>query len=180
VAKQASGRTARQSAGLLVFRTADENTAGESPPGPAIEVLLVHPGGPFWAKKDTGAWSIPKGEIEDGGVDGGDPYACARREFAEELGQRPPNGEPVDLGEVRQSGGKVVRAWALRSSAGEIKAGVVTSNEVVIEWPKGSGREISFPEVDRAEWVSPETARAKLIPAQVTLLERLLAILGAS
>ena len=141
-----------------------------------IEVLAVHPGGPFWAKKDKGSWSIPKGEITE--AEEPDPYACARREFEEEIGVPPPVGDALDLGEVRQAGGKVVQAWALASADGAPDSGTVTSNEVEIEWPRGTGRRLRFPEVDRAEWMSPETARQRLIPAQVELLDRLLAMLG--
>jgi predicted NUDIX family NTP pyrophosphohydrolase len=144
------------------------------PAGQAIEVLAVHPGGPFWVKKDKAAWSIPKGEVSDGE----DPYTCARREFEEEIGQAPPDGSAIDLGEVRQAGGKVVRAWSLLAPDGSLDAGAIRSNEVEIEWPKGSGTKLRFPEVDKAEWMSPETAREKLVPAQVALLERLVELLG--
>jgi predicted NUDIX family NTP pyrophosphohydrolase len=141
-----------------------------------IEVLTVHPGGPFWAKKDDGVWSIPKGEITE--AESQDAYACARREFEEEIGRPPPDGEVLNLGEVRQAGGKLVRAWGLFAPDGGPDARAIRSNEVEIEWPKGSGRRLSFPEVDRAEWMSPDTARQKLIPAQVALLERLVELIG--
>jgi predicted NUDIX family NTP pyrophosphohydrolase len=147
---------ARRSAGILVFRGA----------GPAREVLLVHPGGPFWAKKDLGAWSIPKGEYEEGE----DPRACALREFSEELGSAAPSGELVDLGSVRQRNGKEVRAWAVE---GDVDPAGVTSNTFSLEWPPRSGRTQEFPEIDRAEWFGVEEARAKLNPAQVELLDRL-------
>jgi predicted NUDIX family NTP pyrophosphohydrolase len=148
---------ARRSAGILLHR-----------PGAAgPEVLLVHPGGPFWAKRDLGAWSIPKGEYEDGE----DPLACARREFAEELGSEPPDGaEPVDLGEVRQKGGKVVTAWAIE---GDLDAGAIRSNTFAIEWPPRSGTMRDFPEVDRAGWFRLDEAREKILPAQAPLLDRL-------
>lgn len=155
----------------MVYRSADDG----------IEVLAVHPGGPFFAKKDIGVWSIPKGELDaaagEGGVDE-DPYTAARREFAEELGQRAPDGTPLGLGEVRQAGGKVVHAWALRAADQEIDADAVRSNTVDIEWPRGSGRRLTIPEVDRAAWMTPETAREKLIPAQVEFVDRLLDLLG--
>jgi predicted NUDIX family NTP pyrophosphohydrolase len=175
----------RRSAGLLVYRSVEDG----------IEVLAVHPGGPFWAMKDAGAWSIPKGEIEieqasasgldrAGGLDGAggreeEPYVAARREFEEELGQPAPVGEPLDLGHVRQGGGKIVHAWALLANDGDVDVESVKSNMVSLEWPKGTGRILSFPEVDRAEWMSPEVARTKLNQSQVVLLERLLEFLGA-
>ncbi len=164
----------RRSAGLLVYRPADHG----------IEVLAVHPGGPFFAKKDTGTWSIPKGELEageaadDGAHGDEDPYRAARREFAEELGQPAPDGEPIGLGEVRQAGGKIVHAWALLADDGQIDAESVTSNTVDIEWPRGTGRHLIVPEVDRAVWMTPETAREKLIPTQVEFVNRLLDQLG--
>jgi predicted NUDIX family NTP pyrophosphohydrolase len=151
---------ARQSAGILLYRGA----------GAQLQVLLVHPGGPLWARRDEGAWSIPKGEH---GTDE-DALSAARREFAEELGSPAPTGEPLELGEIRQRGGKTVRAWAL---AGEFDIEAVTSNTFEMEWPPRSGRVRSFPEVDRAEWFAPAQARTKLNPAQVPLLERLLAAL---
>jgi predicted NUDIX family NTP pyrophosphohydrolase len=139
-------------------------------------VLAVHPGGPFWAKKDNGAWSIPKGEVT--GPEETDQYSCARREFEEELGQPPPRGTAMDLGEVRQAGGKIVRAWGICATDDTLDAGNISSNEVEIEWPRGSGRRLRFPEVDRAQWMSPETAREKLVPAQVELVDRLVEKLG--
>ena len=148
---------ARRSAGILLHR------AGAAGP----EVLLVHPGGPFWAKKDAGAWSIPKGEYDDAE----DPLACARREFAEELGAPPPDGtEPVELGEVRQKGGKVVVAWALE---GDFDAETIRSNTFRMEWPPRSGAMREFPEVDRAGWFGLDAAREKILPAQAPLLDRL-------
>jgi predicted NUDIX family NTP pyrophosphohydrolase len=148
---------ARRSAGILLHR-----------PGAAgPEVLLVHPGGPFWAKRDLGAWSIPKGEYDDAE----DPLACARREFEEELGSAPPDGaEPVELGEVRQKGGKVVAAWALE---GDLDAGAIRSNTFTMQWPPHSGRTSEFPEVDRAGWFGLDAAREKILPAQAPLLDRL-------
>ena len=147
---------AKLSAGLLLYRPADDG----------VEVLLVHAGGPFWANRDEGAWSIPKGEY---GV-GEDPYRVARREFEEETGSPPPEGEARELGEIRQSGGKRVRAWALE---GDLDPALVTSNTFEMEWPPRSGRTASFPEVDRAEWCSVAVARTRLVKAQVTFIDRL-------
>ena len=149
----------RQSAGLLLFR----RTRGR------LEVLLVHPGGPFWAKKDDGAWSIPKGEH---GPDD-DPLATALREFEEELGSPAPDvaaDAPVDLGVIRQKGGKQVVAWALE---GDLDTAAIRSNTFEMEWPPRSGRTQSFPEVDRAEWFDLDTAARKINPAQAELLARL-------
>lgn len=128
-------------------------------------VLLVHPGGPFWARRDAGAWSIPKGEYGDGE----DPEACARREFLEELGAEPP-GLLVDLGAVRQKNGKEVRAFY---GEGDVDVAAVVSNTFTIEWPPRSGRMREFPEIDRAEWFAVDEARSKLNPAQVAFLDRL-------
>jgi predicted NUDIX family NTP pyrophosphohydrolase len=130
------------------------------------EVLLVHPGGPFWARKDAGAWSIPKGEYEDD-----DPRACALREFEEELGTPlPPDAELTELGTVRLKSGKQITAFAV---AGDLDAEKITSNTFTMEWPPRSGRTREFPEVDRAGWFDLETAREKLNPAQAELLVRL-------
>jgi predicted NUDIX family NTP pyrophosphohydrolase len=150
----------KRSAGLLLYRT-DRG---------AIEVLLVHPGGPLWASKDLGAWSIPKGEYQQGE----EPLAVALREFQEETGHPPPQGSLVELGAVRQRGGKVLTAWA---AAGDLDAAAITSNSFTMEWPPRSGRRQAFPEVDRAGWFDPETAREKLIGAQGELIDRLLAAL---
>ena len=130
------------------------------------EVLLVHPGGPFWKNKDAGAWSIPKGEIEAGET----ALAVAVREFHEELGSPPPDGRTTSLGTVRQASGKLVHAWAV---AGDFDATRVTSNTFEIEWPPRSGKRQPFPEVDRAEWFDLGSARARINPAQAALLERL-------
>jgi predicted NUDIX family NTP pyrophosphohydrolase len=129
-------------------------------------VLLVHPGGPFWAKKDAGAWSIPKGELDH---DADDPREVARREFEEELGSAPPS-ELIDLGTVRQKNGKEVRAFL---AYGELDTSAVASNTFTLEWPHRSGRMQEFPEIDRAEWFDVEVAREKLNPAQVAFLDRL-------
>lgn len=145
------------SAGLLLHRRSPE---GE------VEVLLVHPGGPFWARKDEGAWSIPKGEY----APGEDPLAAARREFVEELGLPVPDGEVVDLGEVRQAGGKVVTAFALEA---DLDLTGFASNTFETEWPPRSGRRQTFPEVDRAEWVPLPRARLLILAGQLPLLARL-------
>jgi predicted NUDIX family NTP pyrophosphohydrolase len=145
------------SAGLLLYRVRD----GEP------EVLLVHPGGPFWARKDEGAWSLPKGEH----TPDEEPQLAARREFEEELGSTPPAGDLIDLGEVRQRGGKVVHAWALE---GDFDPTALSSNTFETEWPPRSGQRREFPEVDRAEWFAPEAARRKINPAQAAFVDRLL------
>jgi predicted NUDIX family NTP pyrophosphohydrolase len=148
---------ARTSAGILLHRERDG----------VREVLLVHPGGPFWARKDAGAWSIPKGEY----ANGDDPRACALREFEEELGSPLPAGtELTELGTVRQSGGKLITAYA---AAGDLDAGTITSNPFTIEWPPRSGRTQEFPEVDRAEWFALGEAREKINAAQAEFLDRL-------
>jgi predicted NUDIX family NTP pyrophosphohydrolase len=150
----------KQSAGLLLYR----------PSGDSVEVLLVHPGGPFWAKRDLGAWSIPKGEYEPSD----DPLQTALREFEEETGQAPPAEELLDLGSVTQRGGKVIHAWAAR---GDLDPATVHSNTFTMEWPPRSGKRREFPEVDRAAWFDPPTARQKLVSAQAELVDRLLAAL---
>ncbi|MGY4314994.1 NUDIX domain-containing protein [Bradyrhizobium sp. JR3.5] len=146
------------SAGVLAYR---KGARGR-------EVLLVHPGGPFWRKKDSGAWSIPKGEIDAADA----PEQAARREFAEELGPSPSIGPLRKLGEVRQRGGKRVIAFA---GEGHFAPAALTSNTFDIEWPPRSGQRQIFPEVDRAEWFDIEFARATMLSAQVELLDRLLA-----
>lgn len=155
---------AARSAGLLLYRF---DQAGEP------EVLLAHPGGPFWARKDDGVWSVPKGEHEADD----DALTTAYREFREETGHDAPAGDPVPLGEVRQPGGKRVTAWALE---GDLDASAATSNTFEMEWPRGSGTVRDFPEVDRLEWMSVERARTKLLKGQVPLLDRLLAAIGES
>jgi predicted NUDIX family NTP pyrophosphohydrolase len=145
----------KQSAGLLMYRRRDG----------ALEVLLVHPGGPFWAKKDLGAWSIPKGEHEPDE----DPLAAARREFAEETGILP-EGEFIALRPVRQRSGKIVRAFAIE---GDIDPATIKSNTFVMEWPPHSGQRREFPEIDRAAWFTIDVARQKLIPGQVALVDEL-------
>jgi predicted NUDIX family NTP pyrophosphohydrolase len=132
--------------------------------------LLVHPGGPFWSRRDEGAWSIPKGEIEPGET----PLQVAMREFREELGQDPPDAETIPLGSIRQAGGKVVHAWAV---AGNLDTDRVVSVTFEMEWPPRSGRKQVFPEVDRAGWFELDSASRKIVAGQRTLLDRLEAAL---
>jgi predicted NUDIX family NTP pyrophosphohydrolase len=147
---------AKRSSGILLFRRSAE-----------LEVLLVHPGGPFWAKKDLGAWSIPKGEHDQAE----EALACALREFEEETGTRPDEGELADLGTVKQKSGKVVQAYALE---GDLDADAIRSNTFTIEWPPRSGRQSEFPEVDRAQWFTLAQARERINPAQASFLDRLI------
>lgn len=160
--KRPSKKSARAnlSAGLLLYR---RRRGG-------FEVLLAHPGGPFWAKRDAGAWSIPKGLVDADE----EPLAAARREFEEETGLRPA-GPFHELGEVRQKAGKLIRAWACE---GDANLSSLKSNLVRAEWPYGSGRWIQFPEVDRYAWCDPQTAREKLNPAQAVFIDRLEAYLS--
>lgn len=155
---------AAESAGILLYRL------GEAGP----EVLLAHPGGPFWARKDAGAWTIPKG----GFGEGEEPREAALRELAEELGPAAPAigaADLVELGSIRQKGGKVVHAWAAEA---EFDPARLQSNTFEFEWPPRSGRQREFPEVDRAGWFAPAEARRKLLAAQVVLVDRLLELLG--
>jgi predicted NUDIX family NTP pyrophosphohydrolase len=154
--------TARMSAGILLFR---RTAAG------AIEVLLAHMGGPYWAGKDDGAWSIPKGEYDADEP----PWDAARREFAEEIGQPAPDGPPLDLGSVTQRNGKVVTAYALE---GDLDPEAMHSNTFELEWPPRSGRMQTFPEMDRAAWFAPDVARAKALASQGELILRLEQQLG--
>jgi predicted NUDIX family NTP pyrophosphohydrolase len=151
---------AKQSAGILVYRL----SAG------GLDVLLVHPGGPFWAKKDDGAWFIPKGEIEVGE----EPLAAALREFREEVGIEPPSGTPLELGTVKNKGGKLIYGWAL---PGDLDLSSFHSNTFMLEWPPRSGKEREFPEVDRAQYFTVEQALVKMHPAELPLVERLLRLL---
>lgn len=156
---------AKRSAGILLYRRSE---AGE------LEVLLVHPGGPFWAKRDAGAWSIPKGEVDPGEEE----RACALRELEEETGaafRDAPDDALLALGEVRQKSGKVVSAWAL---AGDCDADVIVSMTFELEWPPRSGRMQTYPEVDRAGWFALPVAREKLLPAQAPFVDRLAALVG--
>jgi predicted NUDIX family NTP pyrophosphohydrolase len=152
----------KKSAGILMYRRTGSSS---------IEVFLIHPGGPFWSKKDAGAWSIPKGEINEGE----DPLAAARREFGEETGFDP--GENfIELEPIKQKGGKLVSAWAVE---GSIDANAIKSNTFSMEWPPRSGRQTEFPEVDKAAWFSPDEARAKINPAQAAFIDYLCRILNA-
>lgn len=132
-----------------------------------VEVLLGHFGGPLWARKDAGAWAIPKGVVEDGET----PEQAARREFQEELGF-PAEGELVPLGRIRQKSGKYVEAFALE---GDLDAGAIRSNDFTLEWPPRSGRMQSFPEIDRAEWFTLAEAKEKILPSQAQILDALYA-----
>ena len=150
----------KQSAGILMYRRDPKD----------LSVLLVHPGGPFWAKKDLGAWSIPKGEYGPGE----DPLAVAVREFEEETGTEP-KGEFRPLGEVRQAGGKHVLAWAVE---GDLDPAEIKSNSFEMEWPSRSGRKQSFPEIDRAGWFAPQAAREKILAGQREFIDRLVRMLA--
>lgn len=154
-------KTEKVSAGILLYRR----------PGGGLEVLLAHPGGPFWVHRDAGAWTIPKGLADDGE----DLLAAARREFAEETGTRL-DGPFWPLGSVRQRAGKLVHAWA---AEGDLDPALAVSNMTSSEWPRGSGRRVTYPEVDRCEWFTPEAARSRMNPAQAELVDRLEAALEA-
>jgi len=151
-----------ESAGLVLYRVRDGKT----------EVLLVHPGGPFWKRRDEGAWSIPKGEMGPGES----RLDVARREFQEELGVPLPEGEVLPLGSVRQAGGKVVHAWA---APGDLDVSRVSSGTFAIEWPPRSGRTQEFPEVDKAAWFDLDAARRMILAAQGAFLDRLEAQLSS-
>ena len=151
----------RTSAGILLYRRR----------GGALEVLLAHPGGPFFRTKDEGHWTIPKGEVDPGEA----LEAVARREFEEETGHPPPEGELLDLGSIVQKGGKIVYAWALE---GDLDAAASVSNTFELVWPPGSGRLQVFPEIDRVEWFGPDEARRRVKRTQIPLIERLEAALG--
>jgi predicted NUDIX family NTP pyrophosphohydrolase len=147
-----------RSAGLLVYRVGASGV---------VEVLIAHPGGPFWSRKDAGAWTVPKGEYEDGA----DPLAAAEREFAEETGLSPPEGARVFLADLRQPSGKRVSVWA---TEGDLNVTAATSNTFELEWPRGSGTLRTFPEVDQIEWMTVERARGKLLKGQVGFLDHLM------
>jgi predicted NUDIX family NTP pyrophosphohydrolase len=151
------GTAQKRSAGLLLYRT----------PEARVEVLLGHMGGPFWAKKDDRAWSIPKGEFEPGEQ----PLAAARREFEEEMGSPPPAGPVIPLGELKQPGGKVITVWCVQ---GDFDPAGVRSNTFALEWPPRSGTYQDFPEIDRAAWFDVDSARQKLVRGQVGFIDRLL------
>ena len=151
---------AKQSAGLIMFRIRERE----------LEIFLVHPGGPFWAKKDPGAWSIPKGEY----TDAEDALEVARREFYEETGFEA-TGEFRELTAIRQAGGKRVRAWVFQ---GDCDPDALKSNTFSMEWPPGSGRQAQFPEVDRGGWFSVEVAREKILRSQIALIDELCEVVG--
>lgn len=156
------GDVPKRSAGLLLYRLTDRG----------VEVLLGHPGGPFWSRKDDGAWSVPKGEY----VDDEDVWTVAQREFTEELGKPPPDGPRLDLAPVKQPGGKIVTAFAVQ---GDLDLDGTRSNTFTLEWPKGSGKIREFPEIDRAAWFPAAEARVKLLTGQRPLLDQLVATLEA-
>ena len=151
----------KRSAGVLLFRGR----------GAQLRLLLVHPGGPFWAKKDLGAWSIPKGEYQEGE----DPFAVARREFEEELGEAAPAGDAIELGELVQPSRKVITAFAIE---GDFDPSRLKSNLFEMEWPPKSGLLQSFPEVDRAQWFTLDEACEKILPGQRPFIDRLIERLG--
>ncbi|MFJ9795621.1 NUDIX domain-containing protein [Streptomyces sp. NPDC101145] len=146
----------KRSAGLLVFRRTDGR----------LEVLIAHMGGPYWASRDAGAWTVPKGEYADDET----AWAAARREFTEELGLPVPDGEPVPLGEARQAGGKLVTVWAVE---GDLDPALVVPGTFTMEWPRGSGVTRAFPEVDRVAWRTPQEAAGLLVAGQRVFVERL-------
>ena len=150
----------KKSAGLLLYRQdADSGT----------EVLLLHPDGPFWRNKDEGAWTIPKGEFDDE-----DALEAAKREFKEETGSEPPDGQYIPLTPIKQKNGTIVHAWAV---AGDFDPATLKSNEFETEWPPKSGRMQKFPEIDRAEWFAPDVAKKKVLTGQGELITELLSIL---
>ena len=149
-------KTRKPSAGLLLYRLRDGR----------LEVFIAHMGGPFWASKDDGAWSIVKGEYEEHE----DPFTAARREFLEETGSHPPSGRTLELGEFRQPSGKRIVVWAIES---DFDGASVRSNTFTIEWPRGSGQQREFPEIDRAGWFDTQTARQKLVKGQLPFIEAL-------
>lgn len=151
-----------RSAGIILYRWSEEE----------LQVLLIHPGGPYWRSRDEGAWMIPKGELQSGE----DSLDCAVREFEEELGSRPP-GLPEPLCTVRQAGGKLVEAFALK---GDLDTAEVSSIFFEMEWPPKSGQLQSFPEVDAAQWFSLPSARAKMLPSQIPILDHLERLLASS
>jgi predicted NUDIX family NTP pyrophosphohydrolase len=152
----------KRSAGLLLYRHATDG---------ALELLIAHPGGPFWSRRDEGAWTIPKGLLEDNETD----LEVARREFREETGHEPPTDATLPLGEVHLASGKIVVGWA---AEGDLDPATATSNTVEVEWPPRTGRRIRVPEVDRVAWVSPDDARRLLNQAQAAFVDRLLQTLS--
>jgi predicted NUDIX family NTP pyrophosphohydrolase len=155
-----AGMGSRTSAGILLFRRSG-----------SLEVLLAHPGGPFFVRRDEGSWTIPKGEVDPGEA----LLDVARREFEEETGHPPPGGDPIELGSIVQKGGKIVHAWALE---GDLDPAAASSNSFEIEWPPRSGRRETFPEIDRVAWFTPDEARRRVKSTQIPLIDRLEAALG--
>ncbi len=153
----------KRSAGVLLYK---QTTQG-------MQVFIGHPGGPYWAKKDNGAWSIPKGEFEEGE----DAFEAAKREFKEEVGGDVPAGEPIELGDFKVTSGKIVTAWALEADFDPEK---VSSNLFEIEWPPKSGQKQEFPEIDKAGWFTLSKATIKLVKGQVQIIEKLAELLGVS
>ena len=151
----------KRSAGILLYRRAADGTGA---------LLIAHMGGPFWSNREAGAWSIPKGELEEGD----DPLTAALREFEEELGSASPAVDLVDLGEVTQAGGKRVVVFAAEA---DFDVDTLHSNTFMVEWPRGSGRQQEFPEIDRVAWVSPDEVRTRLVQGQVAFVDRLLSYL---
>jgi predicted NUDIX family NTP pyrophosphohydrolase len=154
-----AGMGSRTSAGILLFRRSGW-----------LEVLLAHPGGPFFVRRDEGSWTIPKGEVDPGEA----LLDVARREFEEETGHPPPGGDPIELGSIVQKGGKIVHAWALE---GDLDPAAASSNSFDIEWPPRSGRRETFPEIDRVAWFTPDEARRRVKATQIPLIDRLEAAL---
>lgn len=155
---------ARRSAGVLLFR--------RTPLGD-VEVLLAHPGGPIWATRDDGVWTVPKGEFHEGE----EAWAVARREFEEETGHPVPDGDPIELSEIKQKGGKVVEAWAVE---GDLDPATSHSNTFPLQWPPRSGQWITIPEIDRVEWFTPDEARRRIKDTQSPFIDRLLDALRGS
>jgi predicted NUDIX family NTP pyrophosphohydrolase len=174
------GMATRRSAGIVLFRrpvTRADAGPESTPPSPEFEVLLGHPGGPFFKRRDEGHWTIPKGEPDD---PADDLLAVARREFEEEVGHPPPDGaaaDPIPLGTIVQKGGKVVHAWAIE---GDVDPALAASNTFVMEWPPRSGRQEEFSEIDQVAWFTPDEARRRLKATQVPFVDRLAAILGGT
>ena len=157
----------RRSAGILLFRHDRDG----------LRVLVAHPGGPLWARRDDGAWSIVKGEADEGESSDAELLRVAAREFREETGHELPDGEPISLGEIRQWSGKLVRAWALE---GDLDPGSIVSSTFELEWPPRSGRRVTVPEIDRVAWMTPDDARRALNPAQAAFLDVLERALGGT
>lgn len=155
----------KKSAGLLLYRQASDNLG--------IQILLVHPGGPFWRNRDEGAWTIPKGEFDDFE----EPLEAAKREFTEELGSEPPAENYLELKPIKQKNGKTVYCWAVE---GDFDAAPIKSNTFSLEWPPKSGRTAEFPEVDRAEWFAVEVAKRKIVSGQDNLIDELVSRLANS